>query len=188
MDSEVVIHIYGETDHAVNRAEKRLRATIDTQFVNEGIIDPNITALSDSTVSELQDFAKSHNVDIDIDCEPSLHSIKLYGCLEDVLRVKDKVRDATSHLNQEKSKQVAADVVYKTIRWMRLPSNEEEEEYGEDLNYEIEQAYQNNEKVFSSSKENFYINFDTMEEKDIVMDDVVKVKRVDFSKGTMCIN
>ena len=188
MDSEVVIHIYGETDHAVNRAEKRLRVTIDTQCVNEDIIDPNITALSDSTVSELKDFAKSHNVDIDIDRDPSLHSIKLHGCLEDVLRVKDKVRDATSHLNQEKSKQVAADVVYKTIRWMRLPSNEEEEEYGEDLNYEIEQAYQNNEKVFTSTRDKFYINFDKMEEKDMVVDDVVKVKRVDFSKGTMCSN
>ena len=131
---------------------------------------------------------KSHNVDIDIDREPSLHSIKLHGCLEDVLRVKDKVRDATSHLNQEKSKQVAADVVYKTIRWMRLTSNEEEEEYGEDLNYEIEQAYQNNEKVFTSTRDKFYINFDTIEEKDMVVDDVVKVKRVDFSKGTMCSN
>ena len=184
MDSEVVIHIYGDTDHAVNRAEKRLRATIDTQFVNEDIIDPNITALSDSTVSELEDFAKSHNVDIDIDRDPSLHSIKLHGCLEDVLRVKDKIRDATSHLN----KQVAADVVYKAIRWMRLPSNEEEEEYGEDLNYEIEQAYRNNEKVFTSTRDKFYINFDKMEEKDMVVDDVVKVKRVDFSKGTMCSN
>ena len=187
MDSEVVIHIYGETDHAVNRAEKRLRATIDTQFVNEDIIDLNITALSDSTVIELKDFAKSHNVDIDIDRDPSLHSIKLHGCLEDVLRVKDKVRDATFHLNQEKSKQVAADVVYKTIRWMRLTPNEEEVEYGEDLNYEIEQAYQNNQKVFTSTRDNFYINFDKMEEKDMVLDEVVKVKRVDFSKGIIMI-
>ena len=92
MDTEVVVvHIYGETDQTVNRAEKRLRANIDTEFITEYIVDPSITALPDSTVNELIESSKTHNVDIEIDRHPLLHSIKLHGCLEDVLRVKDKV-------------------------------------------------------------------------------------------------
>ena len=187
MDSQVVvIRIYGETDQTVNRAEKRLRAHIETEFITENIDNPSIASLSDSTVNELIESSKIRNVDIEIDRHPLLHSIKLHGCLEDVLRVKDKVQDATSRLNQEKSKQVAADIVYRTIRWMRLPSNEEEE-YGKELNYEIEQSYQSNQKVFTCAKEKFYINFDKMEEKDTVLDKVVNVKRVDFLQGNLLL-
>ena len=74
-----------------------------------------------------------------------------------------------------------ADVVYKTIRWIRMLSTEEEE-YDEDLNFEIEQAYQKKDDIFNCDEDDFYIDFTKMEVKDIVTDEVVKVKRLDLSQ------
>ena len=187
LDSKVILYIYGEIDHYVMRAEKRLRAIIETQFINEDVIDEKIVGLSDFTTRKLESLAKKHHVNIDIDRHPSICTIKLHGCLQDVLLVKDKVRDAMSALTQEKSKKVAADIVYKTIRWTRMLSNEEEEEYGEDLNFEIEQAYQKKDRVFNCDEDEFYIDFTKMEEKDTVSDKVVKVKRTDLSQGMLNI-
>ena len=81
------------------------------------------------------------------------------------------------------SSDVAADVIYKTIRWIRMLSTEEEEEYGEDLNFEIEQAYQKKDGVFKCEEDGFYIDFTKMEEKDTVTDKVVKVKCMDLIQG-----
>ena len=108
--SKVILHIYGETEHSLMRAEKRLRAIIDTQFISEDVIDEKIVGLSDFTTRELESLAKDHNVDIDIDRHPSIYTIKLHGCHQDVLLVKDKIRDATSALTQKKSKKVAHNV------------------------------------------------------------------------------
>ena len=82
---------------------------------------------------------------------------------------------------------MATDVVYKTIRWIRILSTEEEEEYGEDLNFEIEQAYQKKDRVFNCNEDDFYIDFTKMEEKDTVTDKVVKVKRIDLSQGMLYV-
>ena len=68
--------INSQTDQSVKRAEKRLRAIIDTQFVNDRVDNPSSTTLSDETVDEL---AKS------IDRDPVLHLIKLHGCQGGVL-------------------------------------------------------------------------------------------------------
>ena len=190
LDSKVVIHIYGETEQSVMRAEKQLRAIIDTQFINEEIVDEKIVSLTDLTASKLESLAKKHHVDIDIDRHPSIYTIKLHGCLQDVLRVKDKIRDTMSALTQEESKkfaEIAADVVYKSIRWIRMSSTEEEEEYDVNLNFEIEQAYQKNEAVFKCDKDDFYIDFRKMEEKDLTTDEVANVKRIDLSQGTFMI-
>ena len=64
-------------------------------------------------------------------------------------------------------------------------SNEEEEQYGEDLNFEIEQAYQKKDCVFNCDEDDFYIDFTKMEEKDTVTDKVVKVKHLDLSQGML---
>ena len=182
MDSEAVLYIYGETDQIVGRAAKRIQSAIDTTFVNDKIDDASIAEFTSETLSELKSFALDRNVDIEIDCDQVLHLVKLHGCLQDVLLVKDKVRDAISFINQERSKKAATDAISKTVCWIRLNSQEEEEEYGEELNYYIETAYQNKEKFFDASKEQFSIDFGTMEEKDMVTKETVKVKRQDLTK------
>ena len=187
MDSEAIF-IYGETDLTVGRAAKRIQSTIDavfvtdTLFVTEQMDDASIAEFTSKTVSELKSFALDQCVDIEIDCDDVQHLVKLHGCLQDVLLVKDKVRDAISFINQERSKKAATDAISKTVCWIRLNSQEQEEEYGEELNYYIETAYQNKEKYFDSTEEQFSIDFDTMEEKDMVTKAIVKVKRQDLTK------
>ncbi|XP_003390636.1 PREDICTED: poly [ADP-ribose] polymerase 14-like [Amphimedon queenslandica] len=180
--SEVTLHIYGETESMVGRAEKKLQSTIDTTFHTEEIADPSITAFSDETVYELESFARDHNVDIEIDRDPNLYSVNLQGFFQDVMLVKDKIRDATSTITQEQSNKAAAALVSKTVCWIRInPDDEKEEEYGEILNYEIEQAFQNKKKIYDAADDNFFINFGKMEERDKVTDKTAIVKRLDLT-------
>ena len=184
LESEVIIRIYGQTDQSVKRAEKQLRAIIDTRFVTEEIDNPGITRLSHDNINDLEDFAKSHTVDIIIDCDPSLHFIRIHGCQSDVLMVKDKVRDVLADINEEKTIDEVADVMFKHIRWMRQVS-EEMDNYDKNFNYEIERAYQQDKKVYNSTDEaeKFTIDFGAMEEQDLDTGDVVKVMRVNLLEG-----
>ena len=182
LDSEVTLYIYGETESMVGRAEKKLQSTIATTFHTEEIADPSITAFSDETVHELESFASDHNVDIEIDRDPNLYSVNLQGFFQDLMLVKDKIRDATSSITQEQSNKVAAALVSKTVCWIRInPDDEKEEEYGEILNYEIEQAFQNNKKIYDAADDDFFINFGKMEERDKITDKTAIVKRLDLT-------
>ena len=180
--SEVILHIYGETDAMVGRAEKKLQSIIDTTFHSDVTDDARITAFSDDAVRELEALAKKQNVDIEIDQDPALHSVKLGGFLQDVMIVKDKLRDAMSSVTHESSKKAVAEAVHKNIRWIRFNSQEKEEEYGVELNYEIEEAYSSKEKSFKAVKDQFIINFDKMEEEDMVTQSIAIVKRLDLTK------
>ncbi|XP_019855316.1 PREDICTED: uncharacterized protein LOC100631792 isoform X2 [Amphimedon queenslandica] len=182
LDSEVIVHIYSETESMVERAEKKLQSTIAT-FYYEEIADPSISAFSDETVHELISFASDHNVDIEIDRDPSLHLVNLQGFFQDVMLVKDKICDAMSFITQEQSKKSAAALVSKTVRWTRInPDNEEEEEYGEFLNYEIEQAFQNEKEIYDAADDSFFINFEKMKERDKITNKTAIVKRLNLIK------
>ena len=183
-DSEVTLHIYGETESMVGRAEKKLQSTIDMTFHTDEIADPSIAAFSDETVHELESFASDHNVDIEIDRDPNLYSVSLQGFFQDVMLVKEKIREATSSITQEQSNKAAAALVSKTVCWIRInPDDEEEEEYGEILNYEIEQAFQSNKKIYDAADDDFFINFGKMEERDKITDKTAIVKRLDLAKA-----
>ena len=183
-ESEVIIFIYGGSDMSVKRAEKRLREIIDTQFVTEEVDDPIVASLSSATVEELKECASSHQVDIDVDCDPVLHFIKIHGCHGDVLRVKDKVREVLACSTQERVKIEAAEAMSKHIRWMR-EINEELDEYDGVFSFEIEQAFQRKQKKYRSSDpaEMFEIDFGLMKETDLETNQVVNVIRQDLLQG-----
>ena len=188
LDSEVTLHIYGEAESMVRDAEKTLhiisslQSTIATTFHTEEIADPSITVFSDKTVHKLESFARDHNVEIEINRDPDLYSINLRGLFQDVMLVKNKICEATSSIIQEQSNRAAAALVFRTVRWIRInPDDEKEEEYGEILNYEIEQAFQNEKKFFDVTDDNSFINFDKMKERDKITDKTAVVKRLELT-------
>ena len=136
----------------MKRAEKRLRAIIDTQFVNDRVDNPSSTTLSDETVDEL---AKS------IDRDPVIPLIKLHGCQGGVLQVKDKIRDTIVDLGEEKTKKQVVGAVFKHIHWIRELSDGETKDYNEVFSFEIEQGYQQKQTQYVSSDpvEKFTIDF-----------------------------
>ena len=173
-DSGVTLCIYGETDQSVKRAEKRLLAIIDTVFITEEINDPKITSFSESGKMELLEFAKRLHVDVEIDCDPCVYSVKLHGCQRDVLKVKDKVRDVLQRAS---------------VRWLRCLPGGEEDEYDDVFNNEIEHAYQQNQRGLYKSNdqaERFTIDFSTMEETDLDTGEVCRVCRVDREGEHAC--
>ena len=174
---------------SVQRAETRLSAIIKTQFAIEKINDPIIQSLSDSTVEELKEFATSLQVDIEIDRDPDLHFIKIDGCHGPVLKMKDKIRECLAHLSEQKAKIQFAEAVaeHTCIRWLRVIGEDEFDVYSGVFPFEIEQAYQRNEKRYRSSDpvEKFEIDFADMKETDLLTGDVVSVVRKDLSQGML---
>ena len=188
LDSEVTLCIYGESDSAVQRAEKRLNALIDTVFINEDVIDESIVELPDSAKDTLESFAKKYSVDIDIDTDPDIHTIKIHGCQSDVLKVKDKVRDVLMEIHQYKANEGAAAAVQKHVKWVRQYSNDQQEDCDAVISFEIEQAFQRKEGSFkyTDGSDRLKIDFSTMEEIDLESGYAVKMQRVDFSEGIAC--
>ena len=188
-DSEVTMCIYGESEQAVKRADKRLKAIIETQFINEDVDDSNIIELPQSALDSLTALAHERNVDIDIDIDPAIHTIKLHGCHNDVMKVKDKVRDLLAKVNEWKTKEEAAATVYKHVQWVRQLSNEQKEAYSECLSYEIEKAFRQEKPIYryDGDDEHFKIDFSKSEETDLDSGGVVKVQRVDFSEGIVVL-
>ena len=179
---EDTIHIYGPTYQSAKSAEKQLILRFNSQFVTQPVSKPIIATLSDDTVSKLEEIANSHSVDIHIDRD--LHFIRLHGYQSDVRKVNDKVLDVLADVNQEKIMRDCAKVVFKFINWVRNVSEEMKEVYDEVTSFEIEQAYQRKiEYESSNNAKKFVIDFETMEERDLVTGDVVKVLRVELSEG-----
>ena len=164
------------------------------QFIHEVIIDEEICKLTRDQVTYLEKEASSKNVEIqperlmnvEIDCDPALHQIKLHACRADVLYLKGKVQEAVYIVRrvQSKLKQEKAMLSVANTRWVRQLSDSDDE-YDEVLNYEIEQAYEQKKPDYKCNKsgEEFIIDFKTMQETDFVTGDVVKVIRVDLAAG-----
>lgn len=146
--------------------------------------------LSDSEFSHLQQSSthqekwlqlRHHKTSTDKNNDWIFHTVKTQNdsshCQE-VMQVKDEI-DCVEQLSQR----TAADILFKTVRWIRMISLEKVEDYGEDLNYEIEQAYQSNKIVFDSSDNQFVINFATMEEiHKFTNKTTATVRRADLTK------
>ena len=185
IDATVVLTIYGITEQSVEMAEKNLRSIIDTHIVSEPIDDPRICQLPMQTVESLRKVAIDHQVDFDIDQEKALHTINLRGFQSDVLAVKDKVHDALAAVSKEETKADAADAVYATIRWTRLLSKEEMDDYDPLTNYEIEQAHRKKQEEYKyeTDAEKFVVDFTAMQETDCITSEVTEIKRRDLMKG-----
>ena len=189
--NEVVVSIFGRTNDALRHAEKLILEIVKEQFIQEVITDGAICKLTRDQVTYLEKEASSKNVEIEIDRDPALHQIKLHACRADVLYMKDKVREAVykvreavSKLEQEKATLSAAKTVYQHVRWVRQLSDCDDN-YDEVLNYEIEESFKQKKPGHQCNKdvEKFTIDFNAMEETDLVTGDVVKVKRVDLAEG-----
>ena len=186
--AEVTLCIYGESEAAVKRAVKQLTSLIDTTFINDEVDNVHIVELPGNAISALQEFAKKHDVDIDIDTDPHIHTIKLHGCQSDVLEVKDKVRDVLAEMNQWKMKEEAASTVCKHVKWVRQCSDGPED-YDEMTSFAIEQAYQQKKDIYSydDGEEKFKVDFSKMKDIDLESGAVVTVQRIDFSQGKMIL-
>ena len=179
----VVFTIYGETERAVELAENKIKDALKTQIVTQKIEDPEIGYLQQSVVAKLEREALEWQVHIETDVDPGLHTIKLHGCLADVLMVKDKIREELFDSKQKKSLLKAADAVYLRIRWTRkLP--DDNEEYDVMTNNEIEEAYQQKKPTYICENE-FMIDFSRMQETELDSGDRVDVYRNDLALGIL---
>ena len=175
-ESEVVLHIFGKSDKAISTAEKTIKDTVNENFVNRKIEDENIVALSDEKETELLSYARGCNVKIDINRDQK--RITLLG-FQDVHRVESFIQNVLRTITEEESKKALAGVLYQNVRWVRLSSQEGEEEYNELVSYEIEQAYQRKDDVYDSKEYHFFINFKKMIERDKLSDKTAKVRRIE---------
>ena len=186
--TKVVIAIFGETKESVQQAEKQILEIVDDQYVRETLQNEEISLLSLHQVKQLEEEAALKNVDIEIDCDPALHTIKLYACRADVLGVKDSIREMLYSLKEANTKLAAAEAIQKHIQWTRQLSDGDDD-YDLRLNYVIEEAYSQKKAFFICDEEveKFTIDFGAMKETDKTTNVTVMVKRVDLAEGMYII-
>ena len=186
--AEVTLCIYGESETIVKRAVKQLTSLIDTTFITEEMDNEHIIELPSNAISALEDFAKQHAVDIEIDTDPDIHTIMLHGLQSDVLKVKDKVRVVLAEMDRWKMKEEAAATVCKHVKWVRQCSGGTED-YDEMTSFAIEQAFQQKKDIYNhdGGEEKFKIDFSKMEDIDLESGAVVNVQRIDFSQGKLIL-
>ena len=181
--NEVVITIFGRTNGSLRHGEKLILDIVQDQFVHEVMLDEEICKLTRDQVTYLEKEASLKNVDIDIDCDPALHQIKLHACRADVLYMKDKVREVLSKSKQEKAMLSAANTVYEHVRWVKQLSNGDNVYYNKRQNYKIEESFKQKKLSYTCDVKKFTIDFNTMQETDHVSNYVVQVNRINCAEG-----
>ncbi|XP_019851552.1 PREDICTED: poly [ADP-ribose] polymerase 14-like [Amphimedon queenslandica] len=175
LEFEVVLDIFGKTNEAILKAEQQIRETVKENFIDLKIEDKHIAALSAEGLHEISSIAASSNVKIDIDQERGIITFRGF---QDVHKVRSDIQNILQKISEAEVQQTLADTLYQSIRWVQMPSSGNEEEYDEILNYEIEQAYQREEKEFLSTDHNFVIDFTKMTDRDLTTNATARVKRI----------
>lgn len=179
--AEIQLTIYGQTNEAIEGAERQLHHYIEKEFESKRIEGRHINELPEKEVSKLRTVAAKHHVDFQINRHP-LNYIRLQGSKASVNDVRDEVRKALNEFEVKLNKRKAADVLAKTIQWCYESDSNEFEPYDAEIILDIEEAYTTNKKGRFSHKSEEYgsisIDFSRMVE---ITDDgeSVQVKRVD---------
>ena len=183
-ESEIELHIFGETEENVKGAEDSLNMLINMQFRTEDLPNPKVSQLNQSQERVLREEARRLQLGFDID--RALNNIQLKGSKENIAEMKVKIMEVFSQVEKEAARKATADTMAKVVQWKRMDSSETP--YDAETNLDIEEAYcQGNPSYkFSTSAENFTIDFKKMEEVDHGMGGkVYKVKRIPEGK-TSC--
>lgn len=185
---EVVIIIYGETQQVVDRAADQVDKLIEETFTRDQVESDYVNLLAPEDDCTLRRQAKELHVHIEIDKAP-LNTIRMKGNQTAVHKMKCFVTELISEVERAIKRKQDAEQLYKTIRWTRTDSNNDEEEYSTDENYMIESAFRERKGTGKfccgrpSDFEHYTIDFDKREETDHKKAGAVcKVERVDLMK------
>ena len=185
---EIVIQIYGEAKVSVSSAELDIEKLIQNTFITKEVENRIINNLSSEEVQRLRQKAKEFDIHIEIDPDP-LNTIKIKGDESNVHKMQCFVIELLSEVEKTVKKEEESDKLHKTIKWYRIDSNGDEEEYSVEENYEIESAYRyrSGKGIYrhtsQSDKTDFTIDFKKNEEIDHTKhDSKCSVKRVDVLK------
>lgn len=171
--SEITIHIYGESAAAVSNGETSLRSSINSAYNTDVMKGADISMLLDYKLAldEIQENAKSNFVEVKVNHISK--SITLYGQTNQVTNVKQVVAKTVHSLNE---------FHHEKIQWVRLTGNGNSNEYDKNLNYAIEKAFKQHDEAYHCKERNFKIDFRLMAEIDLSTYCTVKVKRMDHTK------
>ena len=188
INQEVVIRVYGKTNASVNAAEKGIEKLIEETFISNEVENRFIDNLSPEEVSRLQSKSKELDVYIEIDPDP-LNTIKIKGDASNVHKMQCFAMELLSEVERAVKRKKDSEQVYKTIKWFRTDSNGDEEEYSQEENLEIENAYRyrsgkgDYRHTSQPDHTDFTIDFEKNEEIDHTkQDSKCSVNRVDLLK------
>lgn len=181
------IIIYGENVQLVETAERKFYNFMDEIFVDDAIDDPWINELTKEDEYELKGITKQVRVRID---RHPINRILLTGEASKVQEVKYVIAKRLGEIAQKAGMIREAGRLYQTIKWKRVKSDDDMEEYDEMVNFELESSYNSNPKgTYTHGSANsvvyFTIDFAAMCETDHCTKIISKVIREDaLTKGT----
>ena len=155
----VCINIYGETEKNVQAAEAKVDAIIGNNFRPSNIENDLINELSSSAIEQLKQFSRENNVAITIERHP-LNEIRLHGEVLNVVKVYSKVQSVLANLEKQNEQ---AERLLEAVEWQHKNSDGVFTSYDALLNYNIEKAYELDQKgVFvNPDQKDFKVDFAT---------------------------
>ncbi len=187
-NQEIVIQIYGENKKYVGAAESDIEKLIRDTFITKEVENQFVSNLSPEELQRLHQKSKELDVQIEIDPNP-LNSIKIKGDESNVHKMHCFVIELLSEVEKTVKKAEDSEKLHKTIKWYRMDSINDEEEYSVEENFEIESAYRfrhgkgNYRHTSESDHTDFTIDFEKVEEIDHTKNDSkYRIKRVDILK------
>ena len=185
---KIVIQIYGKNKTSVSSAKSNIEKLIQDTFITEEVKNQAINSMTIEEEQRLHQKAKELGVHIEVDRD-RLYTIKIEGDESNVHKMWCFVIELISEVEKVVKKAEESEKLHKTIKWYRIYSNDDEEEYSAKENYEIENAFHfrkgkgNYRHTSQSDKTDFTIDFERNEEIDHMShNSKCNVKRVDILK------
>ena len=184
----LVIVVFASSRPVVDKIMKQVQMLIDQNFIPDEVNSERVDDLSDATVQELQDIAKSVHVKITIDKAP-LNTIKMKGDRADVQLVKNAVLEAIHRLELQEKRDKEAKMLMAKIRWQWKDEQGQFQDYDPTNNIKIEEAYSEGKQqividVFTEDeKKRFKVDLQAMKEEGVVPPfTVTEIKRRDLEQ------
>jgi poly [ADP-ribose] polymerase 10/14/15 len=142
----LVIVVFADSKFVVNDVMKKVQQLIDENFIPDSVTHEKIDQLSDTTIEELEEFARVLHVKITIDKAP-LNIIKLKGDRGDVQQLKTAVIEAIHKVELEEKHSKEADILMSKIRWQWKDNDNQFQDYAPANNIAIEDAFSSGQEM-----------------------------------------
>ena len=121
---------------------------------------------------------------VELTVEKQVERIVVDGQSEDILQAYGEIHEILHEVKQNEHERSHAEVLSKDVQW-KYEDQEKFEDYGSDVNAQIELAYQQKKSdvVIMRDGEEYRIDFDAMNEED-EDGNTTEIRRIDLRKGT----
>ena len=142
--SVLVVQVFSDDIKKIQKAEKRLWQLMQDQLSTDVVDDKLIALLSRKEQADIKHKAKVRKIKITFEIGKFQHNIQLKGDKEDIAELKKEIAEVLTEKNIKDLRNKEMQSVNAKVQWKWCNNSGVYEDYDNNANYAIEQAYQAN--------------------------------------------